>query len=154
MYSFVAGNPFRYTDPRGLNPVAGPIQGAEIGAAILPGWGPVIGAEIGAIGGYLFADRFDHLVFAKPPANAYDPNGPKAPGKPGDAEGFGEPKGGDDWVRNPNGHGDGWRVRDGGVWVPTGPDSGSTGDAHGGPHWDVQYPGGGYENVYPGGLHR
>ncbi|RZI62654.1 MAG: hypothetical protein EOP37_01485 [Rubrivivax sp.] len=26
--------------------------------------------------------------------------------------------------------------------------------AHGGPHWDVQLPGGGYVNVYPGGTQR
>jgi hypothetical protein len=33
------------------------------------------------------------------------------------------------------------------VWVPTGDGPA----AHGGPHWDVQTPGGGYVNVYPGG---
>lgn len=27
-------------------------------------------------------------------------------------------------------------------------------DAHGGPHWDVQMPGGDYENVYHGGRKR
>jgi hypothetical protein len=33
----------------------------------------------------------------------------------------------------------------GNVWVPTG----QGGLAHGGPHWDVQDPNGGYENKYP-----
>ncbi|MBB5912991.1 hypothetical protein BJY24_001858 [Nocardia transvalensis] len=83
----------------------------------------------------------------KPPANAYDPNGPKAPGRPGDAEGFVPPKGGDRWVPNPNGRGFGWEDADGNVWVPTG----QGGGAHGGPHWDVQNPKGGYRNVRPKG---
>jgi hypothetical protein len=81
----------------------------------------------------------------KPPSNAYDPNGPKAPGKPGADDGFEDPKGGDDWARNPNGNGNGWRDKKGNVWVP----SGQGGKAHGGPHWDVQTPGGGYRNVRP-----
>lgn len=81
----------------------------------------------------------------KPPANAYDPDGPKAPGRPGDAEGFVAPKGGDRWVPNPNGRGHGWEDADGNVWVPTG----KGGGAHGGPHWDVQFPKGGYRNVRP-----
>ncbi|MFI6165558.1 polymorphic toxin type 37 domain-containing protein [Nocardia sp. NPDC051052] len=83
----------------------------------------------------------------KPPANAYDPDGAKAPGRPGDAEGFAPPKGGDRWVPNPNGRGFGWEDADGNVWVPTG----QGGAAHGGPHWDVEFPKGGYKNVRPGG---
>lgn len=96
------------------------------------------------------SNPIDNLVFAKPPADASDPDGAKAPGKPGDDEGFCSPKRGDDWVRNPNGRGNGWLDADGNVWVPTGPG----GEAHGGPHWDVQTPGGGYINVYPGGKRR
>ena len=92
----------------------------------------------------------ESVILATPPDNAYDPNGSKAPGKPGTDEGFKEPKGGDDWVKNPNGSGNGWRDKDGNVWVPTGPG----GEAHGGPHWDVEKPGGGYDNVYPGGRRR
>ncbi|WP_174913017.1 polymorphic toxin type 37 domain-containing protein [Burkholderia diffusa] len=80
-------------------------------------------------------------------SNAYDPDVPKAPGKLGKAEGFCSPKGGDDWVKSPKGWG--WRDKKGGVWVPTGPG----GDAHGGPHWDVQYPER-YDNIYPGGHRR
>lgn len=48
---------------------------------------------------------------------------------PGKAEGYCEPKGAADWVRNPNGRGNGWRDANGDVWVPTGPG----GEAHGGP---------------------
>lgn len=88
-------------------------------------------------------------VFAKPPENAYDPNGPKAPGKPGPQDGFEDPKGGENWVPNPNpgkGAGShGWQDSKGNVWVPTG----QGGRAHGGPHWDVQTPGGGNRNVRP-----
>lgn len=90
----------------------------------------------------------------KPPANAYDPNGPKAPGRPGDAEGFKPPKGGDRWSPSPNprpgGRKMGWEDANGNVWIPTGHD----GSAHGGPHWDVQKKSGGYENVLPGGGRR
>jgi hypothetical protein len=85
------------------------------------------------------------LDYAKPPTNAYDPAGPKAPGKPGATDGFKDPKGGDNWVPNPNGGGNGWLDANGNVWVPTG----QGGGAHGGPHWDVQTPGGGYDNIRP-----
>nr|WP_241090975.1 polymorphic toxin type 37 domain-containing protein [Pseudomonas viridiflava] len=88
-------------------------------------------------------------LFAKPPENAYDPNGPKAPGKPSAEDGFQDPKGGDNWVPNSNpgegGNSHGWQDAKGNVWVPTG----QGGRSHGGPHWDVQTPGGGYTNIKP-----
>ena len=59
-------------------------------------------------------------MLAKPPENAYNPNGPKAPGEPGEGEDFKDPNGGENWVRNPNGRGYGWEGADGGVWCPTG----------------------------------
>lgn len=87
---------------------------------------------------------------ARPPDNAYDPNGPKAPGRPGEAEGFRDPKGGPNWVPNPNpgrgGSSHGWQDDRGRVWCPTG----QGGRAHGGPHWDVQWPDGRHTNVPPG----
>jgi RHS repeat-associated protein len=86
---------------------------------------------------------------SKPPDDAHDPNGAKAPGKPGAAEGFQDPKGGETWGKAPNGKW-GWVDDKGNVWVPTG----QGGAAHGGPHWDVQDPKGGYDNVYPGGRVR
>ena len=70
--------------------------------------------------------------------------------KPGEAEGFSDPKDGETWVPNPNpgkgGSKYGWQDDKGRVWCPTGPGR----RAHGGPHWDVQLPGGGYVNVRPG----
>lgn len=85
-------------------------------------------------------------MLSKPPSDAKDPNGAKAPGKPGEKEGFKDPKGGERWVKMPNGK-SGWLDAKGNVWVPTG----QGGAAHGGPHWDVQLNGGGYVNVRPGG---
>lgn len=74
-----------------------------------------------------------------------------APGQPAAGDGYTPPKKWDGKkVRNPNGNGAGWPDAKGDVWVPTG----SGGDAHGGPHWDVQTPGGKYRNVYPGGKIR
>ncbi|WP_370877013.1 polymorphic toxin type 37 domain-containing protein [Acidovorax sp. A1169] len=79
-------------------------------------------------------------MFIKPPNNAHDPDGPKAPGKSGEANGFKVPKGGEKWVRNSNpgkgGSGWGWQDSNGDVWCTTG----QGGNAHGGPHWDVQSP--------------
>jgi RHS repeat-associated protein len=134
-------NPLSFTDPTG--------EIVFIPPAIV--WGVPIVA-----GAWWAATRppIAGPTYVKPPEHARDRDGPKAPGKPGEAEGFKDPKGGENWVRNPNGRGSGWQGADGGVWCPTGPDSGSTGDAHGGPHWDVQYPGGRYDNVYPGGRRR
>ena len=74
-----------------------------------------------------------------------------APGQPTAADGYEPPKKWDGKkVKNPNKNGAGWPDKKGDVWVPTGPG----GDAHGGPHWDVQTPGGSYRNVYPGGKVR
>ena len=90
-------------------------------------------------------------MFSKPPADAHTPEGAKAPGKPSSDEGFKDPKGGEQWVPNPNGAGSGWLDDKGKVWCPTG----KGGRAHGGPHWDVQNPDDGtHTNVYPGGRRR
>ncbi|MGM0601252.1 MAG: RHS repeat-associated core domain-containing protein, partial [Candidatus Rifleibacteriota bacterium] len=75
----------------------------------------------------------------------------KEPGQPTEADGF-KPK--KNWngrkVKSPNGKDYGYPDKKGNVWVPTG--TGPT--AHGGPHWDVQHPGGSHTNVYPGGHVR
>lgn len=60
-------------------------------------------------------------LFSTPLKDARDPAGAKAPGKPGAAEGFEDPKTGEEWGRDPNGRGAGWKDKDGNVWVPTGP---------------------------------
>ena len=82
---------------------------------------------------------------ATPPRDAKDPNGAKAPGKPGAEQGFKNPKRGESWVPDPNGKGYGWLDASGNVWVPTGQGR----NAHAGPHWDVETPGKDYRNVKP-----
>jgi RHS repeat-associated protein len=131
LYGYVVNDPVNWVDPLGL---FGSTAEGGVGCPSchnLPNW--------------MNPDPY----FAKPPENAYDPNGPKAPGKPGEAEGFRDPKGGENWVPNPNpgkgGSSHGWQDAKGDVWCPTGPG----GRGHGGPHWDVQTPGGDYRNVKP-----
>lgn len=121
----------------------GYLAGEAINAAFLYGTGLTLSAIIA-----------DSIYNITPPDNAYDPNGPKAPGKPGEAEGYRDPRGSPNWVPNPNpgsgGSSHGWEDDKGRVWCPTG----QGGRAHGSPHWDVQKPGGGYDNIFPGGLTR
>ena len=183
-YTYAANNPYRYLDPDGREEkpvdedkkkkneqlstvvVTGKKSSASAGVLVFPA-GTGVGATGGriAVGANPVGAFITMLLFpsplgdgtlqggplyAKPPSDAKDPEGAKAPGKPGEKEGFVDPKGGEDWVKNPNGHGSGWRDSSGNVWVPTG----QGGEAHGGPHWDVQTPGGGHVNVYPGGARR
>jgi RHS repeat-associated protein len=53
-------------------------------------------------------------------------------------------------TKAPNGQ-IGWPDKSGNVWVPV---PAGHPNAHGGEHWDVQYPNGGYDNVYPDGFVR
>src|SRR5437868_12160552 len=82
---YAEANPLMYADPDGLNPVAGAVGGAEIGSVFGPA-GTVIGGVVGAGAGAWVGWNVTGPMFAKPPQNAYDPNGPKAPGKPGETE--------------------------------------------------------------------
>ncbi len=109
-----------------------------------------IGRSITTFAKRVFGPERPSVVTAAPPQDAKNPEGAKAPGKPTDEDGFQDPKGGENWVPNPNGKGYGWEDSNGDVWVPTGPGN----RAHGGPHWDVQSQAGGYRNVYPGGSRR
>ena len=172
-YSYVGGNPIVRIDPNGLEicfysllrgrycigtppPVDPDLPSSQPAPPSLPTLNPLPPlVSLCILNPVLCQMALATAASGKPPSDASDPNGAKAPGKPGKAEGFCEPKPGKpQWGRNPNGSGSGWIDANGNVWVPTGPDSGSTGDAHGGPHWDVQQPGGDYTNVYPGGKTR
>ena len=147
LYPYVEGNPINLVDPYGTNP--GAIVGGIAGTIVAPGVGTVVGVVVGTAVTVWVLNKIGNAIYAKPPADASDPNGAKAPGKPSEAEGFTDPKGGERWVPNPNrgkgGSGSGWEDANGDVWCP----SGQGGRAHGGPHWDVQSPGGGYRNVKP-----
>jgi hypothetical protein len=147
----VGGSPIQFIDPTGLLvwfavPVA--YYAAEF----------VVIAGISAYAMWAIDDALDELIndpyYIKPPADSHDQDGSKAPGKPGEEEGFNDPKNGEDWVPNPNGSGSGWLDNKGNVWCPTGGKA-----AHGGEHWDVQKPGkagkpGKHVNIYPGGRKR
>jgi uncharacterized protein RhaS with RHS repeats len=150
VYAYGRSSPARFTDFDGREAVGrtiGGVAGGVGGAALC---GPACGFA-GRQLGRIIGDKIgDYCIAAKPPANAYNQDGPKAPGKPTEGDGFIDPPGGDDWVPNPNGRGNGWKDAKGDVWIPTG----KGGAAHGGPHWDVQTPGGGYRNVYSGGNVR
>ena len=82
----------------------------------------------------------------------YYTNDAQAPGKPTENDGFYPPKRWDGKKKtHPVTGAVGWPDKNGKVWVPTGVGP----KAHGGPHWDVQYPNGiDYDNVYPGGKIR
>jgi hypothetical protein len=134
----VGGNPVSLIDPTGTIAFAIPLIPIAITGADI-----AIGTGLGLLGYGL--DR----MFNKPPSDAMDPNGPKAPRLPKPEDGYNPPKGGPRWVPNPNpgkgGSANGWQDKKGDVWCP----SGQGGRAHGGPHWDIQSPGGGYRNVRP-----
>ena len=75
----------------------------------------------------------------------------QAPGKPTKEDGYIPPKNWDGKkVKHSKNGKVGWPDKNGNIWVPTGPGP----LAHGGSHWDVQFPNGGYDNVYPGGKVR
>jgi RHS repeat-associated protein len=141
-YAYAANNPYKYIDRDGreeipvvsiLPPALIPLPPVVIPAPAPPRTTPYELPEPSR------ANEFDQkvkcalfvpfcgtkmvlgLIFSKPPRDAKSPTGAKAPGKPGEADGFKDPKGGENWVRNPNGHGSGWEAADGQVWVPTGP---------------------------------
>lgn len=152
-YGYVGGNPLTWVDPFGLN--AGTAQAGFWGGMAVCGpycgaVGGVVGFGLGIWGVSEVTDYFNEQSDTEPSADA--------PGCPTEADGYKPPK---KWngrkVKNPNGKGSGWPAKNGGVWIPTGPAGslpGTTGSAHGGPHWDVQYPDGTHDNVYPGGKRR
>ena len=128
---------------------------STLGGAILGAAGRVFGLGVGIIASPSQLGGKDEIIFERA-------NNAKAPGMPTAADGYAPPKRGaganGEMVKNPNGPGRGWIDSKGNVWVPTGtagaPGTGTVGEAHGGPHWDVQLPNGGHYNVYPGGRNR
>lgn len=64
-YAYANGSPTLFTDPDGLNPFVGAIEGGEIGLAVGGPPGAIIGIVVGAVGGYLIADQIDTVFFSK-----------------------------------------------------------------------------------------
>jgi RHS repeat-associated protein len=170
LYAYVRNNPVNLTDPYGLSAATVVEEVVVIGKRA----GTAISATVGAWTFGITAMFYSTPIapgtcapncgmpvdglrdeFAKPmaandvPQDAKDPGGAKAPGKPGEEEGFEDAKGGEKWVNGSDGRG-GWLDSSGNIWQPTGPG----GRAHGGSHWDVQRPDGTHVNVYPGGRRR
>lgn len=144
LFAYVDQNPISNSDPSGLfgeGTAAGTLVGGPAGGltGLLVDTTLLIAGAIAA-GGIIYGTGYI-IVNSKAPNNARDPEGPKAPGKPTAEDGFNDPKGGEQWVPNPNrgkgGGSHGWLDDKGRIWVPTG----QGGRAHGGPHWDVQLPG-------------
>ena len=166
MYAYCNNNPVNYVDYYGESAEAlllqwltsaGTMAAAEpslIGEAILVG-GIII------IGGIWFVEAINGAInFAKdvktktPPKSITEPSGNievdengrpvvKPKQQPTEKEGYLAPKQGPKWNKEKGG----WEDKYGNVWVPA-PTGSSSG--HGGGHWDVQSPKGGYTNIHPG----
>ncbi|WP_416348525.1 RHS repeat-associated core domain-containing protein [Glaciimonas sp. Gout2] len=118
-YGYVGGNPVSYSDPFGLNPVAGAIGGAGIGSAFGPVGtvvGGVVGAGVGAwVGWNVVGPMFNENNADGP---VVYPNNPDRPGRSKFRPINGTPgKQCDDdsiWERDKSGHGN--RDGDGSQW--------------------------------------
>ena len=75
-YAYVGGNPSSFTDPLGLNPLAGALEGGAAGTFVCGPACGVAGAIIGGIGGYIIADQLGNLIFAKPKPGSKPKNCP------------------------------------------------------------------------------
>lgn len=140
LYGYVVGDLVNGVDPTGEIPLV--LAGPAV-IALVKATGYVSAIILGGTLGQVLSN----VLLAKALDNAYNPNGPKAPGKPSAEDGFEDPKGGEEWAPNTNGRGYGWKDKNGDVWVPTGPKKGSR---QGKPHWDVQNPKtGGHKNIFP-----
>jgi len=71
-YTYVRDNPLRYTDPSGLNPIAGAIEGGEVGTAICGPYCGVAGALIGGYGGLAASDYIYNAANQSPEINPDD----------------------------------------------------------------------------------
>ena len=150
VYGYALQNPVRYVDPTGEQ---------TLGTDVLRGPRCLILGQCGQNQSQpqscrqeinILLPGFGLPEFSLPPV-LNSSSSPKEPGKPGEKEGFKAPKGGaGELVKAPDGKQKGYRDKNGNLWIPTG----KGGKAHGGPHWDVQRPGGGYINVHPGGNQR
>jgi hypothetical protein len=78
LYAYVAGNPLYWIDPRGLNPLAGAIEGGAIGSGFGPA-GTVAGAVIGAAAGAVIGGAIGDLLSDPSADPVDDPDGGMCP---------------------------------------------------------------------------
>ena len=173
LYAYVYNDPLGYIDPEGELPPLAPIVWTYIRCvASCTARSMVHDALTGRLGDCIPETLADHtkdcalgcLVpkkwFGKMqakrgksdlPGDAKKRNGAKAPGKPGEKEGFKDPQRGETWkcIKTAKGTRCGWLDACGDLWCPTGWGE----DAHGSPHWDIQSDKN-LRNVYPGGHVR
>jgi len=146
---FVGGDPVNWVDPWGLSALGAVLTGlgtdlaapepSDLAWPKWAGWGAAIGGA--ALLDWMMNEGDGECL--EP-----GPDHPYNPGQPTEKDGFKPPKNSNGKKTKKNGQW-GWTDKNGNHWVPTNP-----GNAHGGPHWDVQKPGGGYVNVIPGGTVR
>ena len=171
MFAYCGNNPINYYDPTGENAIAIK-SGWLLILALFDSVTPiletilVVGVGIWAVGAVLNAaqNKTPEKTKDKPndsPSSVTEPNSTpelddngnpvvKPRQQPTEKEGYIPPKGGPVKGRTSDGK-IGWKDKNGNIWVPA-----PTGypEGHGGGHWDVQSPKGGYTNVYPGGMTR
>lgn len=68
-----------------------PLRGQKLAVHLGPA-GTVLGGLVGLGTGLWLGDKLGDVIYAKPPENALDPNGPKAPGLPTEEDGYFPPK--------------------------------------------------------------
>ena len=134
LYGYAYQNPVNFRDPNGRIAL-----GAGLGLGIL-GVGAIIVVNNPTAADSVRRmaenianniDRLKDFLFAKPPKDAKDKEGAKAPGKPGEGEEFSDPKKGEEWGSTDDGNSWGWKDKKGRIWCPTGPVGPGSG-AHGG----------------------
>ena len=160
MYAYCGNNPTNYYDPMGEDGVGVLsswmsslwwLHGADgllpIGDIVYWGVAGILGVAV--IGSTTYAS-LSNLSMASADTPELDKDGKPVvePGQqPAEEDGYIAPKNGPVRGKTKDGR-TGWKDKNGNIWVPA---PTGTSLAHGGGHWDVESPGGGYTNVYPRG---
>jgi RHS repeat-associated protein len=146
LYTYTSNNPVMYIDPSGhckdaisaiqntnaaLNKVLQRIQSASVFRPVVS-TSPSVSYS-NATSAISISSQYDIKLLKDQKVQNGDVPPPES--------GYVSPKNGSQWDKNKRG----WVDKSGNVWVP---------DRLHGDHWDVQYPNGGYDNVYPDGSVR